>query len=248
MPINHEDILVSLEYGAWPTAESFSSNGYKAAKADMGLKVTVHNNSDQHLIWCNVDIGLHHNNEGSRMVMGEYEEYKIVLQTIGMEPFVLHLGQVQAGKTAERIHVHASQYRKISTSTNYSALRCYGGTLRGEQFIKHMAHGFFPPVSVTNKNPYADGKCFIAHAAFQDTTHPVVCELRLARDELLKTNRAGRQFIAFYYRHSPRIASIIAKRPALRAAARVMLRPISKASRYIRVIRNARYNSNQGPC
>jgi len=69
--------------------------------------------------------------------------------------------------------------------------------------------------------------CFIANAAFQDPKHPVVQDLRYVRDEVLNRTRSGRRFVAFYYRHSPRIAAAMASRPMLRAGARYVLTPIA---------------------
>jgi hypothetical protein len=247
MAINHGDIIISTTYGAWPTTESISIRGYKAAGADFGLKISVRNNSNEVVLWCNVDIGLHHNSVVIRKAQFEDSTTKEI-STVGTETFVVGFGSIEPGGTKESILPNQSRHSKESDSTNYTPLRCYGKTRNGD-FIFHLAQGYFPPVSVTGKDrPYDDLKCFIAHAAFQDTNHPVVCELRKARDEILKNNRAGRRFIAFYYRHSPRIASIIARRPILRAASRAVLKPLSKASRYIRLARNTRNGSHHDPC
>lgn len=67
--------------------------------------------------------------------------------------------------------------------------------------------------------------CFIATAAFGSKFAPAVKMLRIFRDEYLLTNRPGRAFVAFYYRHSPPLAHYIADREGLRVLTRVLLSP-----------------------
>jgi hypothetical protein len=69
------------------------------------------------------------------------------------------------------------------------------------------------------------GKCFIATAAFGSPLHPQVRILRNFRDRYLMPSRLGQRMVDFYYRHSPKIASLIAKHKALRLAARFSLLP-----------------------
>jgi len=53
-----------------------------------------------------------------------------------------------------------------------------------------------------------------------------VVRLREFRDRYLLTNRAGRAFVRWYYRHSPRLAGYIRQRDWARLIVRGMLRPV----------------------
>jgi len=65
--------------------------------------------------------------------------------------------------------------------------------------------------------------CFIATAAYGSPDAPEVEQLRRFRDRRLLTNRAGAAFVHLYYRASPPLAHLIAKKPRLRAAVRKTL-------------------------
>jgi len=83
-----------------------------------------------------------------------------------------------------------------------------------------------PPYS---EDDDGDGGCFIATAAFGSPLEPHVRTLREFRDRYLMTNRAGRVFVSFYYRHSPPMADIIASNVSLRFLARAVLVPVVAA-------------------
>ncbi len=68
--------------------------------------------------------------------------------------------------------------------------------------------------------------CFIATAAYGSALEPHVVALRKFRDRYLQRTELGRAFIRFYYRHSPPLAALIAARPPLRFATRVLLTPV----------------------
>lgn len=68
--------------------------------------------------------------------------------------------------------------------------------------------------------------CFIATAAYGSALEPHVVALRQFRDRYLQHNALGRAFIRLYYRYSPPLAAVIAERPALRSATRVVLTPV----------------------
>lgn len=70
------------------------------------------------------------------------------------------------------------------------------------------------------------GGCFIATAAFGSYQEKHVWILRQFRDKYLLTNPAGRAFIKWYYKHSPKYASIIAQNEALRTITRTVLMPV----------------------
>jgi len=72
-------------------------------------------------------------------------------------------------------------------------------------------------------------ECFIATAAFGSKFAPAVKLLRSFRDEYLLTNKFGKAFVAFYYRHSPPLAHYIADRDGLRTLTRVLLSPFIAA-------------------
>jgi hypothetical protein len=68
--------------------------------------------------------------------------------------------------------------------------------------------------------------CFIATAAYGSYLDPHVQVLRDFRDKWLLTNRAGKAFVAWYYRHSPTAAAVIEKSKPLRFVTRLMLAPV----------------------
>ena len=65
--------------------------------------------------------------------------------------------------------------------------------------------------------------CFIATAAYGDIDAPEVDQLRRFRDRSLMTNAFGRGFVKAYYRVSPPLARLIARKPRFRLAARKVL-------------------------
>jgi uncharacterized delta-60 repeat protein len=67
--------------------------------------------------------------------------------------------------------------------------------------------------------------CFIATAAFDSPLNPKVRILRDFRDRYLIPSRLGQRMVDFYYRHSPKIASLVAKHKALKLVVRLSLLP-----------------------
>ncbi|MFL2869495.1 MAG: CFI-box-CTERM domain-containing protein [Pirellulaceae bacterium] len=79
----------------------------------------------------------------------------------------------------------------------------------------------------------AEGKvkeCFVATVCFGNPDHRVVEELRLFRDQVLKSNRMGRAFVDWYYRHGPALASAIKKFPLFHPPIRLLLFTVSLLS------------------
>jgi len=76
--------------------------------------------------------------------------------------------------------------------------------------------------------------CFIATAAYGSYLDPHVQVLREFRDRRLLSNWMGRQFVAFYYRHSPAVAAVIARSASLRRATQWLLTPVVFAIEYPR--------------
>lgn len=68
--------------------------------------------------------------------------------------------------------------------------------------------------------------CFIATAAYGSSLEPHVQVLRDFRDRYLRRSQLGRDFIAFYERHSPPIAAVIARHSSLRLLTRLVLTPL----------------------
>lgn len=66
-----------------------------------------------------------------------------------------------------------------------------------------------------------DLRCFIATAAWGSSR--AVAELRWWRDNFLLTNDWGRAFTAFYYRHAPAVAAMIANSELLQSLTRILL-------------------------
>ena len=70
------------------------------------------------------------------------------------------------------------------------------------------------------------GGCFIATAAYGTPMAKEVVILKKFRDKYLLKNKLGRAFVRWYYRHSPKYASIIAKSEFLKFLTRIFLTPL----------------------
>jgi len=71
------------------------------------------------------------------------------------------------------------------------------------------------------------GGCFIATAAFGSYESKEVKILRLFRDKYLLSRVWGREFVKFYYAHSPGFAGYIQDKPALKSVVRLVLKPVA---------------------
>ncbi|MFN8792357.1 MAG: CFI-box-CTERM domain-containing protein [Bdellovibrionales bacterium] len=78
--------------------------------------------------------------------------------------------------------------------------------------------------SISNERP----RCFIASAAFESPLAPEVQILRHYRETRLRPSLLGKRFIRIYYRHSPRIAAFLDRRPGLKPFVRGALRLLIK--------------------
>ena len=74
--------------------------------------------------------------------------------------------------------------------------------------------------------PPPKDECFIATAAYGSKNQSDVVLLRKFRDEVLLSNSIGKEFVKFYYKHSPPIANYIADNVILRFIVRILLIPL----------------------
>ena len=63
----------------------------------------------------------------------------------------------------------------------------------------------------TVTNPPSTSGCFIATATMGDYDNPLVLDLRYFRDNWLLNRNWGNEFVKWYYKHSPKVATIIEK-------------------------------------
>jgi len=91
-----------------------------------------------------------------------------------------------------------------------------------------------PPAGIegpsSGSSSSSSGGCFIATAAYGDYDHPMVQLMREFRDRYLLVNSFGRAFVDLYYRYSPALARVVAKRELIKALVRFNLTPIVGAS------------------
>ena len=95
------------------------------------------------------------------------------------------------------------------------------------------AYEFPAALASTDGDSSSDSKCFIATAAYGSPMAEDVRWLREFRDRHLLTHSAGRAFVEAYYELSPPVADYIRSRDGLRAAVRVMLKPIVGLARWL---------------
>lgn len=80
--------------------------------------------------------------------------------------------------------------------------------------------------AAAHRGEVSNSGCFIATAAYGTPLANEVALLRTYRDRVLARSKAGRSFIAFYYRYSPNVASWIAAAGYRRWLVRSVLRPV----------------------
>jgi hypothetical protein len=150
---------------------------------------------------------------------------------------IFQLGQVAAGTPPELL---------LDTT---SSLASFGEDEGGEIYVVGLEGSVFrlaaspappsgggPPPSAPSSDGGSGGDgsgCFIATAAFGSPLAPDVQVLRDFRDRYLATSGAGRLFVAAYYEVSPSVAEVIRRHAALRAATRLVLRPVIGGARWI---------------
>jgi hypothetical protein len=77
------------------------------------------------------------------------------------------------------------------------------------------------------------GGCFVATAAYGSPLAKDVRALSAVRDQYLLRNSLGRVLVSLYYKHGPKLADLISKRPFLKSVVRTGLRPLIAASRAV---------------
>jgi hypothetical protein len=157
---------------------------------------------------------------------------------------VATLTQIPAGEVRSIFHVpEVRSYPSDVFMLKSIKRRSYGNDLHSLKVS--VAHGAYEdgeafeqwhksPHTMEVKTVVRDAKCFIATEVYGDPLHPVLHELRFARDEILARNIAGRRFIKWYYERGPRLAEVVATRPALKRAARCLLTPTAALIRAAR--------------
>lgn len=123
-------------------------------------------------------------------------------------------------------------FRCLRCQDNYlydDCINCGGPNFEianGGIYCSRCLHGFdvWHCDHCNTSNPVANSllvlekpsSCFIATAAYGSHLAPEVDILRYFRDTRLRTTYFGRSIILIYEMHSPRLAKVIAKHPALR--------------------------------
>lgn len=126
------------------------------------------------------------------------------------------------------IHPGATAYVNISMESPYRDIQIHNiARVKGNERDANPANN-----TTTAGNTVTIDKCFIATAAYGSFLDPHVTALRAFRDEHLLTHSWGRQFVAFYYRHSPPLASFISDSAVLRGITRGVLAPVVYAVLY----------------
>lgn len=79
---------------------------------------------------------------------------------------------------------------------------------------------------ITASNEKKASPCFVATAAFGSPLHQKVIVLKNFRDQVLLKNKWGKEFVHWYYRHSPPWAQVISKSETLKILTRTALYPL----------------------
>jgi hypothetical protein len=84
-------------------------------------------------------------------------------------------------------------------------------------------------MEATTPSNKSSSSCFIVTATMNDTNHPVVNDFRTYRDRYLLNNKAGVNFIKFYYRVGPYFARLINNSEILRKISfKSFIKPLHK--------------------
>jgi hypothetical protein len=111
-------------------------------------------------------------------------------------------------------------YRRAERTTKRSFQEVTPRTVVAAEACTSLDENYEEEAGAGRKQGVHSRACFIATAAYGDADAPEVRQLRRFRDERLMQNPVGAAFVRFYYRVSPPLARIIARRPRLRVAVR----------------------------
>ena len=144
---------------------------------------------------------------------------------------------VDANENYEHIGVDIDDVNSVDNSTfNYTAQSDSNVTRRSLKVFmlkENLTDSVSDSVYTQSKAGKAPKEgCFIATAAYGSYFEKHVKVLRDFRDEYLMTNELGREFVKFYYIHSPSIADNIAQNNIAKTVVRVGLTPIVYLLKY----------------
>ena len=123
------------------------------------------------------------------------------------------------GETATDV----TTYTDTTVSSGYWVYRVTAYNELGESASAESESIYVPPSG--GEEGGGGGGCFIATAAYGTPLAEEIKYLKEFRDKYLLKNKAGKAFVRFYYRHSPRLAHFIEKSPVLRKITRFLLTP-----------------------
>ncbi|MBN1405225.1 MAG: PKD domain-containing protein [Candidatus Omnitrophica bacterium] len=109
---------------------------------------------------------------------------------------------------------------------NYVTGRVNHLSLFGAGFLGAGSIAAAAGVSGSSSSKGGVSYCFIATAAYGSSDCKDVMTLRRFRDKFLLTNSFGKNFVACYYKYSPKMADYIRNKPALRKTTRMLLKPL----------------------
>lgn len=234
---------VSLRVGEHKQHQRLTPNGaILATTTQVGITVTVRNLSSKAIASINIVLSQPVHVVGRQW--GGDNQNPYTYEVRGHYTTVATLTQIPAGEARSVFHVPQVQnypsdpftfksIKRRSYGDDLHSLKvsvAYGAYADGEAFEQWHK----PPHTMEVKTVVRDAKCFIATEVYGDQLHPVLHGLRFVRDEILARNIAGRRFIKWYYERGPRLAEVVANRPALKRAARCFLTPTAAAIRAAR--------------
>lgn len=129
-------------------------------------------------------------------------------------------GRRRAGRT-----VSASQLAQMGVCEQLVRFEHLHGQRRSAQQRADMARGdaeHYRFLREAEPGPGARGPCFIATLVYGEGLEVMV--LRRFRDRVLRASPIGRGLILAYYRTAPGVCRVLAERPVLIGAVRLMLR------------------------
>ena len=145
----------------------------------------------------------------------------------GPDHFYTYIGNATTGS------MHYDDGTITAGESYYYRIRAYKtypdtGNTKAAEYSNEASIDTIPPLGGEG-----GGSCFIATSAYGTPMAKEIRALCKFRDEYLLTNRPGKAFVRFYYKHSPPIADFIRNKPILKAIVRTGLRPLVWFSKII---------------